>query len=314
MPPAARVSDMHTCPMVTVLDPHVGGPILPPVHADRSDRWPAGRPDQRHVHLCGPPGRDRDRRLTVLIGGMPAARIGDMTAHGGVIVMGQFNVIIGDAGSGSGYAGGGAPGASEGRHCSPTPRPFRPPWSRPRRSSRQPGPARPSARSAISERPTDRSRNTLRGGRRRQGRAALSACDGGFRPGLPVRRQNCRAAEPRRALCGRPEGAGATVSCLAGGGPRPVMGYHVQVPRPAQAAAAAFQALPGRQASRWHSGAVPVLDPRVFGPYLASCTQEELALWFDGVSAYLVENQEQGGFHEFTLHHGQLYDRAAANQ
>ena len=28
--PAARVSDMHTCPMVTGIVPHVGGPILPP--------------------------------------------------------------------------------------------------------------------------------------------------------------------------------------------------------------------------------------------------------------------------------------------
>jgi Domain of unknown function (DUF4123) len=55
-------------------------------------------------------------------------------------------------------------------------------------------------------------------------------------------------------------------------------------------------------------------DPRVFGRYLPTCTPEELALWFDGVSAYLVENQELGGFHEFTLRNGQLYDQAAANQ
>ena len=55
-------------------------------------------------------------------------------------------------------------------------------------------------------------------------------------------------------------------------------------------------------------------DPRVFGRYLPTCTPEELALWFDGVSAYLVENQELGGFHEFTLHDGRLYDQAAANQ
>ena len=30
MPPAARLTDMHTCPMVTGVVPHVGGPILPP--------------------------------------------------------------------------------------------------------------------------------------------------------------------------------------------------------------------------------------------------------------------------------------------
>ncbi|MDW6025440.1 DUF4123 domain-containing protein [Mesorhizobium sp. BAC0120] len=52
-------------------------------------------------------------------------------------------------------------------------------------------------------------------------------------------------------------------------------------------------------------------DPRVFGPYLSSCTPEELAPWFEGVSAYLVENREAGGFHEFTLREGQLHDRAA---
>ena len=63
--PAARVGDMHVCPMVTVLVPHVGGPILPP-----------GAP-------------------TVLIGGMPAARMGDVTAHGGVIVMGYPMVLVG---------------------------------------------------------------------------------------------------------------------------------------------------------------------------------------------------------------------------
>ena len=65
MPPAARVGDMHVCPMVTGTVPHVGGPALPP-----------GEP-------------------TVLIGGMPAARLGDSTAHGGSIVLGEFTVMIG---------------------------------------------------------------------------------------------------------------------------------------------------------------------------------------------------------------------------
>ena len=55
-------------------------------------------------------------------------------------------------------------------------------------------------------------------------------------------------------------------------------------------------------------------DPRVFGPYITSCTADELASWFDGVSAYLVEDQEAGGFHEFVLHEGQLEDRAAPVQ
>ena len=52
-------------------------------------------------------------------------------------------------------------------------------------------------------------------------------------------------------------------------------------------------------------------DPRVFAPYLASCTPEELAPWFAGVSTYLVENRGAGRFHEFTLRDGQLQDQAA---
>jgi uncharacterized Zn-binding protein involved in type VI secretion len=113
MPPAARVTDMHVCPMVNVLVPHVGGPILPPC---MPTVLIGGLPAARISDLCtcvGPPDVIVTGAFTVLIGGMPAARIGDMTAHGGTIVMGQFNVLIGDAGGGSGYMGGGA-GAGEG--------------------------------------------------------------------------------------------------------------------------------------------------------------------------------------------------------
>ena len=66
MPPAARVGDMHVCPMWTGLVPHVGGPVIPP-----------GCP-------------------TVLIGGLPAARVGDMCACAGppdVIVLGSMTVL-----------------------------------------------------------------------------------------------------------------------------------------------------------------------------------------------------------------------------
>ena len=67
MPAAARVGDMHTCPMVTPSlppVPHVGGPVQPPG--------------------C----------LKVLIGGQPAARMGDSTAHGGAITLGCLKVVI----------------------------------------------------------------------------------------------------------------------------------------------------------------------------------------------------------------------------
>ena len=65
--PAARMGDMHTCPMVTVLVPHVGGPIA-----------------------LG--------SATVLIGNMPAARMGDMATCTGppdTIVSGCMTVLIG---------------------------------------------------------------------------------------------------------------------------------------------------------------------------------------------------------------------------
>jgi uncharacterized Zn-binding protein involved in type VI secretion len=94
MPPAARVGDMHTCPMVTVLVPHVGGPILPP---GCPKVLICGMPAARvgDMATCvGPPDVIVLGSFKVLIGGQPAARMGDVTAHGGVIIMGAPTVII----------------------------------------------------------------------------------------------------------------------------------------------------------------------------------------------------------------------------
>lgn len=86
MPPAARVTDMHTCPMVTVLVPHVGGPVLPPgCPTVLTGFLPAARVGDM-LTCVGPPDVIAIGCPTVLIGGMMAARMGDMTAHGGVIV------------------------------------------------------------------------------------------------------------------------------------------------------------------------------------------------------------------------------------
>jgi uncharacterized Zn-binding protein involved in type VI secretion len=66
--PAARVGDMHVCPMVDGIKPHVGGPVMPPSSP------------------------------TVLIGGMPAARLGDMAQCVGppdTIILGCPTVLIG---------------------------------------------------------------------------------------------------------------------------------------------------------------------------------------------------------------------------
>lgn len=93
--PAARVTDMHTCPMVTGLVPHVGGPILPP---GAPQVLIGMMPAARVGDMCtcvGPPDVIAMGSPTVLIGGMMAARMGDNTVHGGVIVMGCPTVLIG---------------------------------------------------------------------------------------------------------------------------------------------------------------------------------------------------------------------------
>lgn len=95
MPPAARVTDMHTCPMVTGVVPHVGGPILPPCCPTVMIGYlPAARATD--LATCvGPPDTIAKGSATVMIGYLPAARIGDLTAHGGVIVVGCPTVMIG---------------------------------------------------------------------------------------------------------------------------------------------------------------------------------------------------------------------------
>jgi uncharacterized Zn-binding protein involved in type VI secretion len=95
MPPAARVTDMHVCPVVTVLVPHVGGPILPPCAMTVIiGGLPAARITDMAV-CVGPPDVIVMGSSSVLIEYLPAARMLDNTAHGGMIVMGCFTVIIG---------------------------------------------------------------------------------------------------------------------------------------------------------------------------------------------------------------------------
>ncbi|HEY4329745.1 MAG TPA: PAAR domain-containing protein [Phycisphaerae bacterium] len=93
--PAARATDMHVCPMVTVLVPHVGGPILPPgCPTVLIGMMPAARVGDM-VTCVGPPDTIAMGSMTVVIGGQPAARMGDSCAHGGAIVLGLPTVLIG---------------------------------------------------------------------------------------------------------------------------------------------------------------------------------------------------------------------------
>lgn len=93
--PAARMTDMHVCPMVTGLVPHVGGPILPPCCPTvLIGGLPAARVGDM-AFCVGPPDVIMLGSFTVLIGGQPAARIADLTVHGGTIILGCFTVLIG---------------------------------------------------------------------------------------------------------------------------------------------------------------------------------------------------------------------------
>jgi uncharacterized Zn-binding protein involved in type VI secretion len=92
--PAARILDMHVCPMLTALVPHVGGPIALGCFTVLTGMMPQAR--MTDMAICvGPPDMIALGSFTVLVGGLPAARLGDMTVHGGVIVLGCFTVLIG---------------------------------------------------------------------------------------------------------------------------------------------------------------------------------------------------------------------------
>ena len=96
--PAARMTDMHMCPMVTPgvpPIPHVGGPIMPPCSPTvLIGCLPAAR--LTDMAMCvGPPDMIVKGSATVLINCLPAARVMDQTMHGGMIVMGMFTVLVG---------------------------------------------------------------------------------------------------------------------------------------------------------------------------------------------------------------------------
>jgi len=93
--PAARLGDMHVCPMVTMLVPHAGGPIAGPgCPTVLIGGMPAARVGDMLV-CAGPPDMIVQGSVTVLIGGMPAAQLGSLCAHGGAVIVGCHTVLIG---------------------------------------------------------------------------------------------------------------------------------------------------------------------------------------------------------------------------
>ena len=99
---------MHVCPMVTVLVPHVGGPILPPCEPTVLIGFlPAARVTDMAT-CVGPPDSIMMGSIGVMIGNLPAARLGDPTMHGGTIILGEPTVMIGEMGAPSPGAAGAA--------------------------------------------------------------------------------------------------------------------------------------------------------------------------------------------------------------
>jgi uncharacterized Zn-binding protein involved in type VI secretion len=110
--PAARITDMHVCPMVTPgvpPIPHVGGPISMGSPTVLTGKLPQARVGDMAV-CVGPPDVIAMGSSGVFVNKIPAARMGDQTAHGGTIVLGLPTVLIGEAGGGGGGGGGGGAG------------------------------------------------------------------------------------------------------------------------------------------------------------------------------------------------------------
>jgi uncharacterized Zn-binding protein involved in type VI secretion len=87
--PAARIGDMHSCPL------HGGGPVVTGEPTVLIGGMPAARLGDQAVCINSPPDVLVQGEPTVLIGGKPASRLGDKTAHGGIVVVGCVNVLIG---------------------------------------------------------------------------------------------------------------------------------------------------------------------------------------------------------------------------
>ncbi|MEM6488115.1 MAG: PAAR domain-containing protein [Pseudomonadota bacterium] len=93
-PPASRVSDMHVCPMVTGIIPHVGGPVLLGCFTALFCKLPGARVSDM-CFCVGPPDTIVLGSFKTLTGKMPQARMGSLTAHGGTVVVGAPTTLVG---------------------------------------------------------------------------------------------------------------------------------------------------------------------------------------------------------------------------
>ncbi|MCK5817975.1 MAG: PAAR domain-containing protein [Psychromonas sp.] len=93
--PAATITGIHVCAQVTGVVPHVGGPIIGP---GALNVLIGGLPAAILGDQCvcvGPPDKIIIGSFTVMIGGKPAVRLGDSTVHGAKVTIGNPTVLIG---------------------------------------------------------------------------------------------------------------------------------------------------------------------------------------------------------------------------
>ena len=92
--PASRITDMHVCPMVTGIVPHVGGPVVAPAAPTvLIGKLPAA--GMGSVCVCvGPPDTIVMGSPTVLVSKKPVAKLGSTTAHGGSVILGCPTVLV----------------------------------------------------------------------------------------------------------------------------------------------------------------------------------------------------------------------------
>lgn len=99
--PAARVTDMHSCPLQNPGPvPHVGGPITGPGAPTVLIGGVPAAVVGDMATCAGPIDTIASGSTGVFFMGKPAARMGDMTSHGGTIAQGFPTVLIGETAGG----------------------------------------------------------------------------------------------------------------------------------------------------------------------------------------------------------------------
>ena len=95
--PQARLTDLHACMLPSIPPPPVLPvpiPIMPPCAVTvLVGKLPAARVTDMVVAV--PPHPIIKGSMTVLINKLPAARVADNAACGGLIVKGEFTVLVG---------------------------------------------------------------------------------------------------------------------------------------------------------------------------------------------------------------------------